>query len=213
MANNTKQIGLWSGDFGNAYVDRNPQSTEELDALYEKDYGVTRSALNEEFLGALDRNIEILEIGANIGLQLSALLRKGFKNLLGIEINDYAVRQAKKLHPEVDIIKGSVFDLPFRDNYFDLVFTSGVLIHVAPEDLPKAMCEIVRVSKNYIWGLEYYAQELTEVEYRGKRGFLWKRNFAGFYQELFPELVLVKEKQLPMVGSTNSSQMFLLAKQ
>ncbi|OGF74044.1 methyltransferase type 11 [Candidatus Giovannonibacteria bacterium RIFCSPHIGHO2_02_FULL_46_20] len=213
MIKNTQQIELWSGDFGNAYVDRNPQSVAELDALYEKDYGITRSALNEEFFGALDRNAKILEVGANIGLQLGALQRMGFKNLLGVEINDYAVSQAKKLHPEVDIIKGSAFDLPFRDNYFNLVYTSGVLIHIAPGNLPKAMGEIVRVSKNFVWGLEYFADEPTDIEYRGKKGFLWKRDFSAMYQELFPSLSVVKEKMLPMVGSQNSSQMFLLEKQ
>ncbi len=208
----TDQINFWQGDFGNGYVDRNPQSIAELNGLYHKDYGVTRKKMNEEFLADMDRNVKILEVGANIGLQLEGLRRMGFSNLLGVEINAHAVLQAKRLHPDVDVIRGSGFELPFRDGYFDLVFTSGVLIHVAPKDLPEMLKEVVRVSRSLIWGFEYYGSEPEEIVYRGRTGFLWKRDFSDFYHQSFSELMLVKERKYPMNGSENVSQMFLFKK-
>ena len=71
----------------------------------------------------------------------------GFKNLLGVEINDYAVSQAKKLHPEVDIIKGSAFDLPFRDNYFDLVYSGQSIEHITEPECDTVLREVYRVLK------------------------------------------------------------------
>jgi len=211
MPKRTKQSAFWSTTQGDEYTKRNPQSVKELDNLYKNQYGATRLKMNQDFLGNFKKDIKILEVGANIGLQLELLNKMGFTNLIGIEVNNFAVREAKRIHPSVDVIKGTAFDLPFKDNYFDLVFTSGFLIHIAPRDLKKAMSEIVRVSKKHVWGLEYYADKAADVIYRGNKGFLWKRDFADFYIKNFPALNLDKEKKYEM-KSGNVSQMFLLNK-
>lgn len=208
----TKQISHWAGEEGRAYIDRNPQSIKEFEEVYMKDYGVTRVAMNEEFLADLPRDIRILEVGANIGLQLEFLRTKGFTNLLGIEVNPYGVERAKALHPKVDIIHGSGFELPFKDGWFDLVYTSGVLIHISPADVGGIMSEMHRVSRGLIWGFEYYAPTYTEIAYRGKEDLLWKTDFAALYASRFPDLTLVREKKYPMTDGVNASQMFLLRK-
>ncbi|MBI1888692.1 MAG: methyltransferase domain-containing protein [Candidatus Spechtbacteria bacterium] len=208
----TIQAVSWAGKMGKKYTDRNPQSTKELNELYRKQYGISRVKLNRDFLGALDRNFKILEVGANIGLQLETLRKMGFSNLLGVEINEYAVRQAKEIHPKVDIIRGSALNLPFREGYFDLVFTSGVLIHISPKDINKALDEIWRTSSRYVWGFEYFAPELSEITYRGKKDLLWKRDFCALYLQRFPDFKIVKEQKFSLKGSENQSQMFLLKK-
>ncbi|KAA0206518.1 methyltransferase domain-containing protein [Candidatus Uhrbacteria bacterium] len=207
-----KQAATWSAEFGNAYTERNPQSIEEMEALYQRDYGVSRRSMNEEFLGGIDPASRILEVGANIGTQLEILRRMGFANALGVDVNAFAVAESKRLYPDVQVIEGSAFALPYGDGEFDLVYTSGVLIHIAPEDLNKAMDEIHRVSKRYVWGFEYYADEPVALEYRGNEGLLWKRNFCREYLNRFPDLKLVREKVYPMTDGKNSSQMFLLEK-
>src|SRR3989344_2818326 len=93
-AKNNKQMNFWGGEPGRAYVDRNPLNLQESDILYLRDYGITRRELNERFLGDLNHGLKILEVGANIGLQLELLRLMGFKNLLGIELNNYAVEKA-----------------------------------------------------------------------------------------------------------------------
>lgn len=208
----TEQIDFWKGDFGTAYTDRNPQSADEDDANYVAEHGISRMAMNDDFLADIDRSSKILEVGANLGLQLEHLRHSGFSNLLGIEVNGHAIQQSKHIHPVVHIIPGTAFELPFKDNWFDLVYTSGVLIHIAPKDLPDAMREIYRVSKRYIWGFEYYAKTPTDIEYRGEKGFLWKRDFAARYQELFPGLKLVKAKLFVSGAGPNENQMFLFEK-
>ena len=92
----------------------------------------------------------------------------------------------------MNAIVGPARELPFRDRWFDLVFTMGVLIHQPPQTLPLVMAEIVRCSRRYVLCGEYFAEKLTEVPYRGQTGALFKRDFGGMYEQLFPELELRK---------------------
>ena len=94
-------------------------------------YGYTRTEINSEFIGDFDRDMKILEVGSNVGNQLLCLQEMGFKSLYGIELQNYAVELSKSRTKRINIIEGSAFDIPFKDSYFDLVFTSGVLIHIS----------------------------------------------------------------------------------
>lgn len=212
MDNKTFQEENWAGEHGNDYSIRNPRKTEEADALFLKEHGVSRVELNKEFLNNLSREIKILEVGSNVGLQLAFLQKLGFQHLYGIEINRSAIEICKKNTKNIDVIQASAFDIPFRDNYFDLVFTSGVLIHISPDDIKKAMQEIVRCSSNYVWGFEYFAENYTEVLYRGKSDLLWKTNFSQLYLNTCPELTLNKEKKIKYLSDENVDVMFLLEK-
>lgn len=211
-AKTTKQQSEWAGEWGREYTDRSPQSVEEFDRVYLRDYGVTRTAMNEDFLNAFPKDISILEVGANIGLELEFLRRAGFSKLTGVEINSYAVEQAKKIHPEVIVIEGSGFDLPFDDASFDLVFTSGVLIHISPSDVKDIISQMHRISRRYIWGFEYYAPAYTEVTYRGNQDLLWKTDFCKLFLDTFSDLSLVREQKYKMTDGKNESQMYLLEK-
>jgi pseudaminic acid biosynthesis-associated methylase len=208
----TEQIRKWMNTFGNDYTDRNAFTLEEMDRLYKGNYGITRTELNKIFVEDLDRSIKILEVGSNIGNQLLLLQQMGFKNLFGIEINSYAVERAKAINKNINLIQGSAFDIPFKNDFFDLVFTSGVLIHIAPSDIHKAITEICRCSDKYIWGFEYYADKYTKVEYREHKNMLWKTNFAKLYLDSFDDLELIKEQRLKYLNNENVDTMFLIKK-
>jgi pseudaminic acid biosynthesis-associated methylase len=212
MPTTTAQTELWSGEFGREYVERNIFGPDELDALYLRRFGVTRRALNERFIGALDRELRILEVGSNVGNQLRSLAAMGFRNLYGIELNGYAVERSKSLTQGVNIIQGSAFEIPFRDAWFDLVFTAGVLIHISPADLPSALSEIHRCSSRYIWGYEYWAPQFTGATYRGNENALWKGDYAASYIAQFSDLSLVKQELIPNLGTDLQDCMYLLEK-
>ena len=208
----TPQENFWSSDFGDHYNQRNTFSNEEFNSLYHKRYGLTRSDMNQRFLA--DLPIEtICEVGCNIGNQLAILQASGYNNLTGIDINKNAITVAQERLPSANIVEGSIFNLPFSDNQFDLVFTSGVLIHIQPTDLSKAMLEICRVSQRYIWGFEYYAPTSEEIEYRGVKDRLWRGDFAARYQKSCPGLTITKQEQFTYKdNATLSDAMFLLEK-
>lgn len=208
----TQQLQKWSNKFGKEYTDRNSCTVSELDVMYKKKFGITRTELNNKFIGKLNRDIKILEIGSNIGNQLLILQKMGFKNLFGIEPMEYAVELSKKRSAGINIIKGTVFDIPFKDNYFDLVFTSGVLIHINPKNIISALKEIYRCSNKYIWGFEYYAKNYQEINYRGNKNLLWKADFPKVYKKTFSKLSIKFIKYLKYQKENNVDVMFFLEK-
>ena len=144
-------------------------------------------------IGGLDIT-KVLEVGTNRAHNLLTI-SEIYPNskLIGIEPNDYAIQQARGLSRRYSVLKGTVFDLPFRDQYFDLVFTCGVLIHIHLNDLLDALKEIYRVSRRYILCVEYYAGRETVISYRGYDNLLWKRDFKTHYMKLFPDPKLIRE--------------------
>ncbi|MBP9191523.1 MAG: methyltransferase domain-containing protein [Ignavibacteria bacterium] len=192
----TTQEEVWKTIFGESYNHRNNFDNKALDEVYISDIGISRTEMNEKFIGDLDRDISILEVGCNIGMQLVNLKEMGFKNLYGIELQPHAVELANLRTPGINIIQGTAYDIPFKNEYFDLVFTSRVLIHLNPSEIEKAIKEIVRCSKKYIYGNEYYADELTEIKnYHGQNNIAWKRNFPQLFLDVSPDLKLLKEEK------------------
>ncbi len=212
MNNMTQQIKEWEGTFGKEYTDRNALAIEEMESLYRANYGLSRTDLNEIFLDGVDRSIRVLEVGSNVGNQLLCLQKMGYKSLYGIELQSYAVELAKQRTNNINIIQGSAFDIPFKDCYFDLVYTSGVLIHLHPSHIADAMKEIYRCTSKYIWGFEYFSENYTEVVYRGNTDMLWKANFARIYMEKFDDLEMIKEEKIKYLNSENIDSMFILKK-
>ena len=203
-----EQINFWKSKFGDEYTQRN---SGDWDKFYKEQWGITRTELNDEFLSSFDKNRSIIEFGCNRANQLKVLERQGFKNLWGIDVNTEAINIAKQ-NTQLNVFECSAFDTPFKDKSFDLVFTSGVLIHIAPENLNKILDEMYRVSKKYIWCFEYFAENCQEIEYRGNKNRLWKNNFLKIFLERFPDLKIVKEKKVKYATNDNVDMMFLLEK-
>ena len=203
-----EQQDFWKGTFGDEYTIRN---AGDWNNFYKKQWGVTRTELNNEFLKGVDKRLPVLEVGCNRGNQLKLLKRDGFTNLWGVEINKSALDLARE-DKGFNVVEASALDLPFRDGFFNLVFTSGVLIHIAPSNLPKAIDEICRVSNRYIWGFEYFSEKCGEIEYKGHKNKLWKNNFSKLFLERHPRLSLLRQKKIKYVDNDNIDEMFILEK-
>jgi len=91
----------------------------------------------------------ILDVGCGEGFTMEKLLKSGVgKKIEGIEYAKDVISFGKKLFPDLTFTQGSVYELPYKDNSFDLVVCTEVLEHL--EDPQKALPEIIRVSKTYI---------------------------------------------------------------
>ena len=171
---------LWAGEFGDAYVDRNRVPAEQ------------RMPFWRDVLAEFPCR-RVLEVGCNLGGNLGPIARLMHPaDMFGVDVNEKALEVLRASLPRVNAVRASARDLPFRDAWFDLTFTMGVLIHQPPEVLPAVMAEIVRCSRRYVLCGEYFAETPTEVAYRGQTGALFKRDFGSLYQQLFPELKLRK---------------------
>lgn len=177
----TRLEQLWSGEFGNAYVERNSSAGQHREPFW--------SQIVHEFPAR-----RVLEVGCNLGANLGWISKSMPPGqVYGVDVNPTALRRLRQEFPDVNTLIAPARDLPFRDAWFDLVFTMGVLIHQPESTLPLCMAEIMRCSRQYILCGEYFAPQTTEVRYRDQSGALFKRNYGFLYQELFPELRLRKQ--------------------
>jgi len=179
---------LWAGEFGDEYVDRNRAA------------GDGRGPFLQARLDGLGV-ASALEIGCNVGANLRWLAELlGAENVAGVDVNQRALSVAREQVPGADLRIAAARDLPFPDDSFDLVFTTGVLIHQPPEELGAVMDEIVRCSRRYVLCGEYHGDELAEVPYRGQEGALFRQDYGRLYQERFPSLRLIDRQFLSREG-------------
>lgn len=199
MTTSTEQLAAWTSSFGEQYTDRNTMSVEAMDEAFETQFGVRKSEIYRELVGPTRLPTgRVLEVGCNIGLQLRLLERVNPSlEFHGVEPQPYAFQRAQVLAPNMRFYQATAFALPVADASFDLVMTHGVLIHIDPADLPRALDEIHRVSRRFILCHEYYAPNATEVRYQGQEGLLWKTDFAARYRERFPDLREVALRYYP----------------
>ena len=169
-----KELAFWEGSGGENYAKRNEFTPYEI--------GKRKNALANIF-SKIDAKT-ILEIGCSNGpnlLALNGLLGKGTV-LCAVEPNSYARRKAIELCPFASIYDGHASAIHSADSVFDLVFTAGVLIHIAPEKLSLAMDEIIRVSKKYVLCIEYFAEKCEPIMYYGDYR-IWKNDYGKLYQD------------------------------
>jgi pseudaminic acid biosynthesis-associated methylase len=119
------------------------------------------------------------------------------RGVYGVDVNEHALSRLRTSLPGVNAVWSVARELPFRDAYFDLVFTTGVLIHQPGDALGDVMSEIVRCSRRYVLAGEYFSETEVEVPYRGQEGALFKRDYGALYRRRFPDLHLVREGFLP----------------
>ena len=172
---NSLQEKFWSGKFGSSYTLRNQNPDKKNTIL--KD--IIKNKL---------KITSVIEIGSNTGLNLD-VIKSYYKKIktVGIEINKdaYAILKTKHF-----AINASALDLKVKNNY-DLVISSGFLIHQNPKTLNKIYKTIYRLSNKYIYLREYFNPEPVMIKYRNNKNVLFKRDFAVELWKLFPNLKLV----------------------
>ena len=213
MQKKSVQEKIWESDFGRKYTQRNTFNSYTIwNKSYIKKFGVSKDCINKAFLKKLPKTIKILEIGCNIGNQLNCLKKMGFKNLSGIDIQKNCLKKIKKRINNIKVINASAYNLPFKKNSFDFVFTSNVLIHFPPNKINKVFDEIYRVTSKWIWGFEYFSIKFEEVIYRKNKNLLWKTDYKKLFLKRFKNLYLEKEKFYRNISNNKEIDVMFLLK-
>ena len=154
----TTQLDAWRGEFGDKYIDRNESLTEVLRM---------RTRMWAEMLkttfGAEPESI--LEVGCNIGLNLRAIDRLCAATLHAVEPNAKARQRVldDRVVADERLYNATGQKLPFGAGEIDMVFSSGVLIHVHPDDLGTVADEMHRVSNRWILVAEYFSTKPESI--------------------------------------------------
>jgi spore coat polysaccharide biosynthesis protein SpsF len=177
----TTQESFWAGEFGDEYVLRNQSETLRASNI----------ALFSTILESTAGIVSLIEYGANVGLNLIALRHLlPAAQLAAVEINEKAVERLRALGG-IDVNHSSMLEF-VPDRTYDLVLSKGVLIHLNPEELPRAYALLHQSTARYICIAEYYNPTPVAVTSRGHAERLFKRDFAGEMLDRFADLALVK---------------------
>lgn len=129
---------------------------------------------------------KILEFGCGVGRHLSYLTQ-----IPGLEVHGYdqsagmasgCLRWTTQDWIDEHITIGPpVGSLPYPDQFFDIVYTAEVLVHVRPEDLGTILAELIRISKYQVFHME------TSPHYElnaGAHAGCWYHDLVAAYQQL-----------------------------
>lgn len=100
--------------------------------------------VNEDLLPEDIANKKVLDAGCGTGWFAGAA-NKRKANVTAMDIGPDLLQKVSKKYPNISTVEGSVMNMPFSDNSFDIVISSEVIEHV--ENPEKAIAEISRVLK------------------------------------------------------------------
>ena len=162
----------WAKGQGIAWAKRNPATVAELDASYTERFGITRTALNAHMLEGLPLGTSILEVGCSRGTQLDALVEAGWTNVQGCDLSADAIALCK--YP---VRVADACDLPYGDAEFDLVLTSGTMMHVPYRMRSKLYGELTRVARKWVYGVEAWTPEPRRWEFGDLIPLAWSEDW------------------------------------
>jgi len=168
----SKQEEFWRSVYAQEYINRN--------SSFNIDLGVKAWSI---MLKRADYISSILELGPNIGrniASLNLLLPSSKKSI--VEISPLAFEIATSRYTLETAQNCAILDATV-DKQYDLVITSGVLIHVPPEDLQRTVRKAAEFSKRYLLVCEMFSRVPRTVRYRDSDDLLFTRDYGKFVLE------------------------------
>lgn len=181
MKYKTEQENFWAGEFGSEYIQRN--KSEQLMA--------SNLSFFSKSLAKAGKISQVIEFGSNIGMNLKALkLLYPEQEQYAVEINADAEKELVAFLGKDNVFNESILEFN-TDIKADLCLIKGVLIHINPDSLDDVYSILYSSSEKYILMCEYYNPSPVQIDYRGNRDKLFKRDFAGEFMDKFKDVVLV----------------------
>ena len=113
--------------------------------IYDKRYAQIQRLKHEVALSNLPRELgRVLDLGCGTG-EMLALLKRRSKFVVGVDLSEGMLKEARRKNPEVALIQADADRLPFADQTFDAVVSITLLQNVPSPS--KTLGEIARVLK------------------------------------------------------------------
>jgi hypothetical protein len=185
----------WGGSFGDSYQARNASNWASIKNRARLFGDIFQAMENANKVTSSPQAFpsSVIEVGGGCGDNLRAIdmiyerSRQPIK-LMSCDPNEAA---RKAMADVATVLPGDLDQLPYGDDAADMVFTSGVLIHVPPPELDRAMTEIFRVSRRWILSIEYFNPVPDEIRYQDRPGMLWRRDWGEMWLGKYPTLKVV----------------------
>ena len=180
MTYKTEQEEFWANTYATDYIKKN----SDFDSL-------AGQKAWQEMLSKTDSISTILECGCNIGRNikfLNNILPSAKKSIIELSkpAYDFVINNMEIQNS----FNGSILESELNGHTFDLVFSTGVLIHIHPDNLLDNMQRMFLYSKKYILIGEYFNRTPTMIEYQGQKDKLFKRDFGKLFIENFDVTVV-----------------------
>jgi len=157
----------------------------------------------------------VFEIGYFSGRNLK-YISEAFSDvsLAGLEINKKAVSFAKARLPNADLLNMDLHDMYKIEKKYDLVFTSGVLIHVPPDDIPNTIMKCLDLSNRYVMHLENNGHngvvagpKALKPSYKVSDQLQWDPDLISIYRHMGFDVDIIK---LPDECKTNGASELII---
>ena len=146
MENKKENWKIWDKDreYGERFYNRIKGDLPEMESS---------KALAKFLKNEIVEGDNILDVGCGAGHYLKSLLAE-FKiefNYTGVDATKYYIELATKAWSDLNntnFVTGDIFDLPFEDNSFDIVYCCNVFLHLP--SIKKPLQELTRVAKKLV---------------------------------------------------------------
>lgn len=100
-----------------------------------------------DFMKLLPKGGRVLDVGCAGGRDSERFAQKGLQ-VIGIDLVDAFLEEARKAVPEGKFVKMDMRELEFPENYFDGIWANAVLLHLSKKDVPKVLKNFYKVLRS-----------------------------------------------------------------
>lgn len=119
---------------------------EVLGKGYLKDVEKVVPPAFSDFVKLIPKKGLVLDVGCAGGRDSKRLAQRDFR-VIGIDLVDEFLREARKDVPGAEFKKMDLLELKFPKDYFDAIFANAVLLHIKKKDILEALKGFYRVLK------------------------------------------------------------------
>lgn len=125
--------------YGDYPGSENPESIKRYNFMY------------DSFLKDIDKTLTVLDFGCNQGGFLGFLSKKGFNNLIGVDLDDSAINYARLKYGNSILFESVSYLEKLEDGSIDLIIIDQVMEHIAnPINLINWLTRLLKINGHFV---------------------------------------------------------------